>query len=538
MHFYIKILISLILIVQLSSCRRESSWDIDGAFPIAKSYLNMSNFFGDTLFKTDQNNLLHLAFSQTLINLTIDSLVKLPDTTVTIGFTSPFNSSLNPGALIYTNNSGSATDKEITFDVSNGVELNKAIVRKGFLKVEYFNSYAQPLNFTYQINSANLWGQVFTINQIISGGSISSPSTLIKLYKLDDLNLDLTGIGFNKINTIVQTYTISTDASGQPDQLLPGQGLNIKLSFIDVVPEYIQGYFGQQNVSFGPDSVLLGLMENLKTNNFKLSQAAINFNIINEFGIELSSSINNLKSIKTDPYNVINLNSGNLLQSININRANKTNNPSNPVFPWVKQFSINTANSNINDFIENLPNYLGYSATAKLNPLGNISAANDFAYYGRGLKVVADIDIPLSISADYFTLINNAETDLTSISELNNINSCELILKARNNYPFSAKLQGYLINEQNQIYDSLYVDGNNTIESAYIDINNTVTSYRDSKLIVYADKHKMESLKKCKQIKFVSKFLLPNQPTPVNILNNSYLDLMLSAQVNYRVKVK
>jgi len=75
-----------------------------------------------------------------------------------------------------------------------------------------------------------------------------------------------------------------------------------------------------------------------------------------------------MKSIKTSPANVVTLNAGNLLQSINVNRANKTNNPSNPVFPWLKQINVNSSNSNLNPFLQNLPNYLGYSIKATLNP--------------------------------------------------------------------------------------------------------------------------------------------------------------------------
>lgn len=525
------------LLNSLISCKRETSWDVDAALPIAKSHLNISNFFGDTIFKADQNHLLHLAFTKNILNFTIDSLVKLPDTTVSIGFTSPFNSQLNPGNLIYTNNSVGSTDKEITFDVSNGVELNKAIIKKGVLKVEYFNSYSQPLVFNYNINSATYLGSIFKINQTISGGTVSNPSTLVKYYTLDNLTLNLTGLTNTKVNTLVQTYTISTDPSGQPAELVTGEGLNIKLTFIDVVPEYVQGYFGSQNFSFGPDSSLIGIMGNLNVSNFSLTQASINFNIINEFGVELSSSINSLKSIKSNPYSIVSLNAGNLLQSINVNRASQTNNASNPVFPWVKQIPINTGNSNINDFIENVPDYLGFAVTAKLNPLGNISGANDFAYYGRGLKVDAEVDIPLEISADYFKLVSLSKTDLSSIEELENVNSCDIIIQAKNNYAFSAILQAYLLNEQGVIIDSVFTS-NNEILPAYTDANNYVLNFRESKLVSSFDKLKIEKLKQCKQIQFVSVFKLPNQPTTIKIEDSNYLDLKLSAQVNYRVKTR
>jgi hypothetical protein len=532
MRFIQKSFIVVSLIASLIACRKGTNWDVDLAIPLAKSHLNISNFFGDTIFKADPNGLLHISFSKDLINFTMDSLVKLPNTDTTIKYVSIFNTSLNPGVLIYSNVS-SPSDKELKFDVSNGVELNKAIIRSGNLKIEYTNTYSQPLNFNYMLNSATLWGNVLNINQVVGGNSV-----LTKTYSLDGYHINFTGLTGNKVNTVVQTYTISTDPTGSSDSLLPGQGLIIKLSFENVVPEYIQGYFGQQNLSFGPDSSALGMLGNFNVNNLMLTQSSLNFRVVNEFGIEMSSSIHNLRSVKTAPQNVVTLNAGNLLQSINVNRANKTGNASNPVFPWVQQININSSNSNLNSFLQNLPNYLGYSVTAVLNPLGNVSAGNDFAFYGRGLKVIADIDIPLALSANYFSLVNYSKVDLTQLKELNDVNTCEIMVQARNNYPFRAQIQGYMMNDQNQIIDSLFVPGQNSVESAITDINNVVLNYVDSKLEARFDKPKIEHLSQCKQIKFVSYLFLPNQPTPIKINDDSYLDLVVHAYLNYNANTK
>lgn len=536
MRFVKNFFLALVILYSFNSCKKGTNWDIDAAFPLAKSYLNISNFFGDTIFKADTNNLLHISFSKDIINFTMDNLVKLPDTTVKIDFISPFTSNLSPGSQIYSNSA--STDKEITFDVSNGVELNKAIIRSGYLKIEYFNSYSQPLNFNYLLNSASLWGNVFHVNQTIPGGSISSPGSLTRYYPLNDYNISLTGLTNNKINTIVQTYTISTDISGQPGVLNMNEGINVRMSFVDIVPEYVQGYFGMQDLSFGPDSTSVGLLGTFSASNLQLTQAAINFRIVNEFGVEMSSSINSVRSIKTNPLNVVALNAGNLLQNINVNRAGKTNNPSNPVFPWVKQININSSNSNLNPFLQNLPNYLGYTVKAKINPLGNISGANDFAYYGHGLRVIADVDIPLALSADYFSLVSFSKVDLTQLKELKDVNHCEIFLQARNNYPFKTQVQGYMLDENNQVIDSLFIPGQNFINNAITDINNVVLNYVDSRLVSTFDLHKIEHLQQCKQIKFVSTLYLPNQPTPIKINNDSYLDLTVSANVNYNVNVR
>lgn len=526
----------LSLFISLFSCKRETGWNIDVALPLVKSHLDISHFFGDTVFKADPTGLLHAVFSETIANYTMDSLIQLPDTTIKIIFISPFTTSLAPNTLIYTNSA--LSDRELTFDISNGVELNKAIVRKGFLKVVYSNTYAQPLNFNYTIHSASLYGHTFNIGATIPGGSVSRPGSLTAIYPLDGYAIHLTGLSQNKVNTLVHSYTVSTNASGQPAVLSAGEGLNVNLSFIDLVPEYIQGYFGPQGLSIGPDSSLIGLFSNIKADGFSLTQAAINFRIVNEFGLELNSSIAHLKSIKTIPYRTIALNAGSLLQSININRAGKTNNPSVPVFPWVKQINLNSSNSNLNAFLENTPDYLGYALTIKVNPQGNTSAANDFAYYGHGLNVMADVDIPLALSANYFRLVNYSKIDLTQLKELGNVNTCNITTQARNNYPFTAKIQGYLLNDKGQVIDSIFNNGQHVIEKAVTDINNKVLRYTDTKLVTTFDKAKNDHLAQSKQIKFVSYLYLPNPSTPTQIKQDQYLDIVLSAEVNYHAKSK
>ena len=533
-----KIVLVICIIITIVSCRKqETSWDIDGAVPIARSHLNLANFFSDSIFNPDNNGLLHIAFTRELLNYTMDSIAKLPDTTVKVSFISFLPSTaLSPNTLVFSNNS--STDKEITFDVANGVELNKAIVRNGGLSIQFKNTYTQPLRFVYVINSATLWGNPLKIDEVIPAGSTSTPKIITKYYPLDGYTISLTGLNNNKVNTLVQTYTISTDASGVADNLTIGQGFEALMSFKKVVPEYVQGYFGNQKLTQQPDSQAINLFSNFKPSNLVLTQAAINFRIVNEFGAELTSSIKQLKSIKQNPYGYITLNSGSLLSPINVNRAGKTNNSSNPVFPFVKQININTNNSNLNPFLENLPDLLGYSVEAELNPLGNISAGNDFAYYGRGLKVFADVDIPMQISANSFYLQSFSKADLSNLSELNNVNYGEVILQAQNNYPFEAKLQGYILNEQNTVIDSLFNSSNNTIPAALTDINNNVLNYTNSKLTVDLNEAKLANLKLCKQIKFVIRLILPNQPTSIKLMDSSYLDLILSANVNYKVRIK
>ncbi len=526
MRFFTFLLICVFILGLFHSCKKETNWDIDLEIPIANSHLDFSHFFGDSIFKSDTANLLHIALKKEIINYTIDSLANLPDTTINLAYTIPFSIPLNPGTLIFSNSL--TNDKEITFDIDHDVELNKAIIKSGYLKVEYLNTYSQPMKFNYKISSAKLWGEELSINQSVLG-----KSNLVKYYPLNGYEIDLTGLAGNRVNTIAHSYTISTDEKGQPDVLLAGEGLIIKISFLNLVPQYIQGYFGQQHLTFASDSTYLGFSKNFNAKNILLSQSSINIDITNELGVELSGSIKNIRSMQTSPLNIITLNSDHLLQSLNIDRALKVNSISGLIKPSLKKIDISSSNSNLNDFLQNLPNYLGYNMKGTINPLGNISGGNDFAYYGKGLKVVLNIDIPLAISSDYFTLVNYSKLDLTNLKELSNVNTCEITLSALNNYPFIADIQGYMLNNSSQVIDSLFVPGRNRIQAAQTDNNNSIVSGTKSSLSCLFDKDKIQHLSECKQIKFVTFFYPKQSSIPIKIQANGYLDLSVKAKINY-----
>lgn len=532
MRFIHKISLLIVLIATFISCRKsfETDWDVDIVAPIARSHLNIKNFFSDTLFQTDPTGLLHLAFSRKIAGFQLDSLVELPDTVLNYAFTMP------PGKLFLpAGNSipGFPQTQEIKFDISNGVELRTAVINSGRLKMVYSNSYTQPLVFNLTLPYTTRYGFPFTINETIYPGTNNS----VKFYDISGFEVKLTGSTFNKINTLVQDVDVKVASFAQSDTIRGGQGVTAQLSYSDLIPYYVEGYFGQQNIDLPSDSVALGISNNLQVSNFQINSAFINFKIVNEFGVDINAQLSNIKSINSASNTAVTLNATGL-SNININRAGKTNNFSNPVFPSVKTVSVNTSNSNLKPFLENLPDYLSYQGKIVVNPFGNISASNDFAFLNTGISIYVDVDMPLQIRADYFKLISNSTIDLTSVKQIDNINYGNLILQCTNGFPFNAVLQGYILDEQKQTIDSLFNVPGNVIKEGIVDANNIVISSVYTKLFIPLTQEKLQNLKRCKSIKFVSQFNLPPQPPDIKLLDTYSLDLILGLDVNYKAKKK
>jgi len=486
MKFQIQKIFIIIVSLNLSlvfflSCKKSNFayWDVDLVSPIARGTLNIKNFFGDSLFQSDNSHIIHLKFSKKVGDIKVDSLVNLKDTTINYSFIAFFTATVNPNTLLFLNT------EEIDFQLPNNARIRYGIVKEGKLKVKYFNTTRQPLLFIYKLPSATKNSNPFTITEIIPPGTTPT----IKTYKIDGYELNFTGQFGNKFNTIVHSFTVFTAPNAQTDTIKFGQGIQAEISYEKIIPQYIEGYFGQQEIVIPYDSAQIGFSKTLEASNFQINSASINFKIVNDFGVDIQGKLDTIISINSTNNSRIPL-SAPVLNSININRASKTGNWASPVNSTTTNISINTSNSNLKQFIENLPDYLGDSGKIKVNPHGNISATNDFAYYNTGIRIYADIDVPLIFRVSYFRL--------------------------------------------QDVLDSLLLPSNNTVEMAYVNANNDVISPRYSQLIAYMNKSTIENLKKSKKIKLISYTYLPPSPPDIVIYDSYYLDVVIVADVNYR----
>jgi hypothetical protein len=519
------------LTLLLFFCRKPTvaSWDVDLVLPVVNSQLNIKNFLGDSIFKSDQSGLLKLSITRTITAIKLDSLIKLPDTTIVNSFTVPafVPQQLNPGqALTF------FPPSELNFNIGGGAAIKRVDIRNGFLTVKFNNTVDQPLDLLYVIPSAVKNGQPLRIFETVYPTVPPAAYSLIKSYNLAGYSLNMRGLNGSSYNTIVQTYTVSSNPSANTTSVYFGQGAKTELSYANIVPEYIEGYFGQQSISIPLDTTKLNLLSNIEASNFMLSEASLGFKILNEFGAEFTAGLSNVKSINGPA--IVPL-STSLLSNININRATKA---ANTVYPSVHTISLTSANSNILAFLSNLPENLTYQGSVNVNPLGNISGYNDFAFYNTGIKVLADINIPFKFQGDYFKLVSNTKIDFANVAQLDKVNFGKFVVSASNGYPFTAMLQAYLLDDQNVIIDSLFTPGANYIEKGQINNQNLVIRSNQSNLEIPLNKEKIKHLKKSKSIQLVSYFIMPPNPPDIKIYEGYVFDIKIRAELNYRAERK
>jgi len=507
------------------SCRKPSNanWDVDLVLPVVTADLNIQNFSGDSLFQTGTGGLLHLKIKREVASLLLDSLFSIPDTAISSSFTNSFVPvGRNPGEGL------PIAPKDLEFKPGHGILLKRAVIRSGSILVKFSNKLPQPIDLVYLLPTVKKDGQVFTIKETVPTGT----NSLVKTYDIAGYDMGLRGISGTNYNTLAQNFTVNISTTASGSVLVPtGEVASLEVNFNGAKPEFVEGYFGQDTITIDPDTTDISIINNLKASNFMLSEATMDFSIVNELGTEFSGSLANISAINTQSHKTVVL-TNNGLSSINLNRATRNG---SVVTPTTKNLLFNNTNSNITSFISNLPDKISYQGQVVMNPLGNISGSNDFAFANTGIRILADIDIPLRFTADYLELTTVDDVKFESSDQLDHVNSGRFVIQATNGFPFTAKVQAYMYNDKKQLIDSIFVGGANYLIGGDVNAQNEVTTPRYSKIYIPVTKLKIDNLTKCKTIEIVSRLIMPPNPPEIKLLENYKLDIKVTAELSYNI---
>ncbi|HSY75856.1 MAG TPA: hypothetical protein VK890_03300, partial [Bacteroidia bacterium] len=320
-------------------------------------------------------------------------------------------------------------------------------------------------------------------------------------YDISGYTVDFTGPSHNGNNLITTSITGIVDPNGGTLVTVSGNGIIITATFYNLLPYYGQGYFGQITKSIGPSQSSFPLFNKISSGVLDLKDMNVNFTLKNGFGVDARAFISQLTSINSRPGGInLGLNANIIKNAININRATQTHNPASPVNPSVKTFSLTPANSNILNWVDNLPTSIGYAIqiTTDPKPIGN-EGFTDFVFYGQGIQAYFDISVPLNIAANNLTLQDTTPVSFANSSQAKQIKSGTFSIYATNMFPFSAGLQIYILDNNMHVTDSLLTSPQ-LIYNADTNYRGIVTIPKNSVIPITLDANQANALFSAKNI--------------------------------------
>ena len=168
--------------------------------------------------------------------------------------------------------------------------------------------------------------------------------------------------GYNDITTTIQVYL---DPSASPLLILGGDKIvDARITFSKVIPYYAKGYLGTTTKTFGPESSAFSVFNKIISGTLNLQNVSVNLTLTNGFGVDASLYLSELYSYNNRTRDTVKLiDNGVVGSTLHVNRATPTNNapPASPVNPSVLSFAINPSNSNILQWLDNMPTAVGYA---------------------------------------------------------------------------------------------------------------------------------------------------------------------------------
>jgi hypothetical protein len=318
--------------------------------------------------------------------------------------------------------------------------------------------------------------------------------------------------------------SVAMDAP-EPSQIYGQDSIVIELTFVNPKVEFARGYFGQhtyeldEHVAFADDI-------NMPTGALNLDAVTLEFSIENNVGVDAQIHFDELHGINGS--SDVLLDNADIYQVINIARAEEVN---GFVVPDVENLLLDNSNSNVDAFIENLPNELLLKGEVLVNPLGDISAGNDFIYTANALNTFINLDIPLCVGMNGLTL-----TDTLSISsEADFTANGKLIADFTNAFPFSAKVSLVLLDQENDVITSFL--SNQEMEGANL-ISDNETIPVESTWTIYLTQDEITEITSANKLLLTVVFDTPALDQHVKLFKDYFIDFRLRADATTEVSLE
>jgi len=499
-------LLFLLVVLVLASCRKEATtWNTDVSVPLFRGELMLTDIVADSLLASDNGGLWSFVYAGDLAEINYDSLAQLPDTTVSESFKVPFTSgtiTLPAGTSIIN------VSRDIEFDIPNGVQLKRVRMKAGTLQYRVINYISGHMNSVFSLPGLLNQGVPLVINAATPPEQSGVPGVAEGTFNLEDFEFDLTGASGTSFNRVFVDAAVSVAVDAPTAAIVQGQdSVVVELSFIEAVVEYANGYFGQHTYVINEqENVFEGV--NLPEGQLNLSEATFLLNIKNNIGADARLNLNSISSNSNNES--VELSYAPFQQPMLLTRALDDG---WSVSPSVLSYIVNEGNSNLTQWIGNLPSEISFQGNLQLNPLGNISGSNDFIYTEKPIELDYEIRIPLRFATESVLLSDTL--DIQADIDEDFFGALEILVT--NEYPFALGLDLILLNT---ITNEEYIVAlNQEVRAGIQQPNSSLVIAVESLLSFSVNEVIYSKLKENHRMIIRAHISTPNYPGPVGLYN-------------------
>ena len=371
--------------------REPLSWNTEIFLPLIDDNITWSSSFPDSLLALGEGGeparmLYKIPFGE----FSGDYLPSLPDTLISENMSLegnlPFDVPVPIGDLFV-----NETDEILfsSFGEDSQAYLKEITLSAGSMRLSVESSVEGILDMAYYLDDV-------TVDGVVSGIQIEVPAAGGGVNGVASETIDLSGAifnlsGANGLGENIMTSTFTSTGSllnTEVFYLTNSDSMLVEIELLGLTIETAKGYFGQAEIEFGSEGVLIDTIP-IPNPILDLEGASAKLTIQNFIGSDLRLKFDEIAmdhQLMDHPtiYGVHDIARANWNNEILINTTSL-------------EIDLGGSGSNVFDLIETFPELLSMSGSIQLNPFGDVSLGHDYINDAYPPKLELELEIPLKM---------------------------------------------------------------------------------------------------------------------------------------------
>ncbi len=508
-------------------------WDASFAVPLVHSTLSLKDALdqlGDVDYlKVKSDGGLSIVYSDSFETKPAPNIINLPDQI--------FGNALAISGSDITdlNNNGTVTVKrsfKMVYKFGSS-EVDRLLFKDGGGTIKVSSDMQHEYSLKLSIPEFKKDGIAFS--QTTFASFDGTEATDSSQYSFDGYNCDFTKTAQGHTEFVVDIELTINKKAGNPIDAFESVAFVFDLK--DQKYQELIGFFKSVEFSNGVDTLNIDFFETVKSGSFSLADPQLKFVITNSFGIPMDVNITKFDGTSAN---------GNLLSLTGMPSPLPIPKLDLSEFGQSKKdsFTLSGTNSNIGDYVGNMPFENVYRVEIVTNPTGigrnwvsdkstiGVDIDIDVPIYGTAKDFVFERDIP-------FSLADNADM---SLEEFEQIQALLLRVYTENGFPIDVSAQLYFEDSvTSTVLDSLFGEDILILQAASLDGTGKVTEANPDATDILVENEQIKNIYDANNIRAVIKFNTSfdgtNQPD-VKFFEEYKMLLQLGLQASFNINQK
>lgn len=439
------------------------------------------------LVVVDDSNFCTIVYKNTLVSLTADSIIKLPNQqfpSYSAGLTAA-----QAAAIAFSGGVTANYSQTVNFNSGASSTLIDSLTLKGgMLNITLNSQFPYNGNIVITIPAAKLNGKSFTQNIPINYTG-TTPVIVNTSFNLAGYDIDMTNGGTTS-NQFLVNYSITLTGSSAPPTT---DSISLTGSLSNMQFQKIFGDIGQYSMfpNAKQDTIGISIFQNsIGSGTFTIANPVLKVTIANSYGVPIDASLPVLEGY-TPPgstYPLTGVPNPIPVLSPTLAQIGQT---------LVDSFKLDRTNSNLATVVNHNPKDFIYSGAGTTNPGG--TTHNNFVLDTSVCRVSVEADMPLYGTASNFVLQDTVKFSMPSVAT-SNIQFFLFKMYTLNGLPIDVNMQIYFTDSTYHKLDSLVIPNQLILKSGILNTSGYVIAPTANTYIATVNKSRLANLKNTKYL--------------------------------------